>query len=81
MRPGLTGLAQVKGRNAISWEARFAYDIWYVDHWNLLLDVRILFATLIAVLRREGVRQPGRATVDYFTGNHAPAESARAARN
>ena len=81
VRPGLTGLAQVKGRNAISWEARFAYDTWYVDNWNLWLDVRILCATMIAVLRREGVRQPGRVTVDYFTGTQAPADSARAVRN
>ncbi len=67
--PGLTGWAQVHGRNALDWPARFALDIWYVDHWSIWLDLRIVLMTLWKVLRREGVSQPGQATTEYFTGN------------
>lgn len=69
LRPGLTGWAQVKGRNALSWDEKFAYDLWYVDHWGLWLDLRILVRTLWMVLTLQGVNQPGHATTEYFTGN------------
>ena len=67
--PGLTGWAQVHGRNALDWPSRFALDVWYVDHWSFWLDLRILLLTLWKVLSREGVSQPGQATTEYFTGN------------
>ncbi|MGH8249543.1 MAG: sugar transferase [Steroidobacteraceae bacterium] len=69
MRPGITGWAQVNGRNAISWEQKFAYDVWYVDHWTPALDVRILAMTLINVLRAEGINQSGQATMERFRGS------------
>lgn len=69
VKPGLTGWAQINGRNAVSWEERFRLDVWYVDHWSLPLDLKILALTLIAVVRREGISQPGQATVEYFTGS------------
>jgi sugar transferase EpsL len=67
--PGMTGWAQVHGRNTLDWPARFALDVWYVDHWSFWLDVRILFMTLWKVILREGISQPGQATTEYFTGN------------
>ena len=67
--PGITGWAQVHGRNALTWEQRFALDVWYVDHWSLWLDIRIILMTIGKVLRGEGVSQPGRATMDEFMGN------------
>jgi sugar transferase EpsL len=67
--PGMTGWAQVNGRNALDWPSRFALDVWYVDHWSLWLDVRILLMTLWKVILREGISQPGQATTEYFTGN------------
>jgi len=67
--PGITGWAQVHGRNALDWPARFAMDVWYVDHWSFWLDVRILLMTLWKVILREGISQPGQATTEYFTGN------------
>jgi lipopolysaccharide/colanic/teichoic acid biosynthesis glycosyltransferase len=67
--PGITGWAQVHGRNALDWPARFALDTWYVDHWSFWLDVRILLMTLWKVAVREGISQPGQATTEYFTGN------------
>lgn len=69
VKPGLTGWAQINGRNAVSWEERFRLDVWYVDHWSLPLDLKILALTLIAVVRRDGISQPGQATVEYFTGS------------
>lgn len=66
--PGLTGWAQINGRNAISWEDKFRLDVWYVDHWSLWLDVKILFLTVWKVLRREGISQPGQATAEEFMG-------------
>jgi lipopolysaccharide/colanic/teichoic acid biosynthesis glycosyltransferase len=66
--PGMTGWAQVNGRNAITWEQKFALDVWYVDHWSLVLDVRILSLTLLKTLRREGIGPPGQATSDEFMG-------------
>jgi lipopolysaccharide/colanic/teichoic acid biosynthesis glycosyltransferase len=67
--PGLTGWAQVHGRNALSWEEKFALDIWYVEHVSLRLDVFILWRTLAAVLGREGIQQPGSATAEEFMGS------------
>ncbi len=67
--PGLTGWAQVNGRNIISWQDRFKLDVWYVDHQSFWLDARILLLTAWKVLTREGINQPGEATRGYFTGN------------
>jgi sugar transferase EpsL len=69
VRPGLTGLAQVKGRNAITWEERLAWDVYYVDHWSLRLDLAILGRTLWAVVRREGVSPAGQVTMSEFMGS------------
>ncbi len=66
--PGLTGWAQVNGRNALDWETRFQLDVWYVDHWSFWLDLKIIGLTAWTVLRREGISQPGRATMEYFKG-------------
>jgi sugar transferase EpsL len=66
--PGLTGWAQVNGRNALDWPARFKMDIWYVDHWSFWLDIKIIFLTVWKVLSREGVNQEGQSTVEYFKG-------------
>lgn len=68
VRPGITGWAQVNGRNAISWDERFRLDVWYVDNQSLLLDARILAATIASVLSRRGISAPGEATVSRFTG-------------
>jgi hypothetical protein len=76
VRPGVTGWAQTHGRNALSWEERFAMDVWYVDHHSLALDVRILFRTVAKVWQREGIHQPGQATVTEFLGAADPAEPA-----
>lgn len=69
VRPGITGWAQVNGRNAISWKQKFEYDIWYVDNLNWRLDVKILFLTIKKVFVREGISQEGQATTIYFKGN------------
>jgi lipopolysaccharide/colanic/teichoic acid biosynthesis glycosyltransferase len=66
--PGITGWAQVNGRNILTWEDRFRLDVWYIDHWSLRLDVKILLLTLGKVFKREGISQPGRATSDEFFG-------------
>ena len=66
--PGLTGWAQVNGRNAISWEEKFKLDVWYVDHRNLWLDIKIVFMTVIQVFKREGINQEGQATMGEFLG-------------
>lgn len=68
-RPGITGWAQISGRNAISWDERFALDIWYVDHQSLSLDLRILAKTLVRVAQREGTSQQGHATMPRFRGS------------
>lgn len=68
VRPGLTGLAQVNGRNAISWEEKFAYDVEYVDKHDLALDVRIILRTVLQVLRRDGISARGEATMPEFLG-------------
>ena len=69
VRPGITGWAQVNGRNTISWEQRFEYDVWYVENISPTLDLRIVWLTLLKVCRAEGVAQRGHATVEKFTGN------------
>lgn len=68
VHPGVTGWAQVNGRNAITWEQKFAHDLWYVDHWSFCLDIKILFLTLWKAIKREGISQPGHATVEEFKG-------------
>lgn len=67
--PGITGLAQVSGRNGITWEERFEYDVQYVDNWSLLLDAKILLDTILVVLRREGISEEGQVTMTEFTGS------------
>lgn len=71
LRPGITGWAQVNGRNAINWQQKFALDLWYVDNRSFLLDLRILWLTLVKVFRREGITQEGQATMEKFRG-HGP---------
>jgi sugar transferase EpsL len=67
--PGLTGWAQVNGRNATDWSTRFKLDVWYVDYWSFWLDIKIILMTFGKVFKRAGVNQEGQATVEYFTGN------------
>jgi lipopolysaccharide/colanic/teichoic acid biosynthesis glycosyltransferase len=68
VRPGITGWAQVNGRNALAWPEKFALDVWYVEHRSVALDVRILWRTVLAVIRRDGVSAPGEATMSEFMG-------------
>ena len=70
VRPGITGWAQVNGRNAISWTKKFELDVWYVDHCSFWLDVKIIFLTIKKVFVREGISQEGQATIEFFTGNN-----------
>ena len=70
VRPGITGWAQVNGRNAISWTKKFELDVWYVDHCSFGLDVKIIFLTIKKVFVREGISQEGQATMEFFTGNN-----------
>ncbi len=67
--PGITGWAQINGRNALSWEDKFRLDVWYVDHWSLWLDIKILLMTLWIVIKREGINQPGQVTAEEFMGS------------
>lgn len=69
VRPGISGWAQVNGRNALSWEARFDLDVWYVDHRSNWLDFKILLLTVVKVFKKEGISQPGEATMSPFTGS------------
>jgi sugar transferase EpsL len=71
VKPGITGWAQVNGRNSLTWEQKFELDVWYVDHWSLWLDVRILWMTVLQVLRREGISQAGHTTMPEFMGSLA----------
>jgi sugar transferase EpsL len=71
VKPGMTGWAQVNGRNAITWEEKFKLDVWYVDHRTLWLDLRIIGLTILKILKREGINQPGRATMEEFRGTQA----------
>ncbi len=68
VKPGITGWAQINGRNAISWEEKFALDVWYVDHWSVMLDLRILLRTVWTVLLRDGIRAHSHATMPEFLG-------------
>lgn len=70
VRPGITGWAQVNGRNTLSWTEKFKHDVWYVDHYSFLLDLKIIFLTIKKVLIREGISQEGAATMEFFTGNN-----------
>ncbi|MFY3743832.1 sugar transferase [Anaeromyxobacter sp. Red801] len=69
VKPGITGWAQVNGRNAISWEEKFALDVWYVDNWSFWLDLRILARTALKVVRRDGIAQQGHVTMPEFMGS------------
>ena len=79
MRPGITGWAQVSGRNAISWQEKFTIDVLYVDRWSLWIDLRILAATAMSIARRTGITQYGHATVERFRGNDHDYEPAHVA--
>ncbi len=68
IKPGLTGWAQINGRNAITWEEKFRLDVWYVDNQSFWTDMKIILTTLLKVLKREGINQPGQATMEEFTG-------------
>lgn len=68
VKPGITGWAQVNGRNAVSWEEKFEKDVWYVDHWSMWLDLRIVAETIWNVVHRRGINQPGMATAEEFRG-------------
>lgn len=70
VKPGITGWAQVNGRNAISWKKKFEYDVYYVDNLNFLLDLKILFLTVWKVIKREDVREGGDSEVEYFNGHN-----------
>lgn len=70
VRPGITGWAQVNGRNAISWTRKFELDVWYVDHISFALDVKIVFMTIKKVFVREGISQEGQATMEFFNGKN-----------
>jgi sugar transferase EpsL len=70
MKPGITGWAQVNGRNAVNWEDRFQMDVWYVDHWSLGLDLRILLRTIQNVVLRQGISRMGHATMPEFMGKN-----------
>lgn len=69
VRPGITGWAQVNGRNAISWQQKFEYDVWYVDHVSLSLDLKIMYKTIQKVFKRDGINSDTSATMEEFKGN------------
>ncbi len=69
VKPGITGWAQINGRNTISWEEKFELDVWYVENQSLWLDIKILLSTVWKVIKREGINQKGNATMEKFTGN------------
>jgi sugar transferase EpsL len=75
--PGITGWAQINGRNDVSWEQKFALDVWYVDHWSLGLDFRILLKTCWQVIKQAGISRSGQATTTEFMGNNQCNESKR----
>jgi len=81
VKPGITGLAQVSGRNAITWEEKFQLDVWYVDHMGLWLDLGILFSTVLKVSGRIGISQLGRATMDEFIAPSGGQEGTRQAES
>lgn len=79
VRPGVTGWAQVNGRNAIDWDQKFALDVWYVDHRSIWLDLKILALTLAKVVRRDGISAAGEATMPKFRGNRAVQSGSKSA--
>lgn len=68
--PGLTGWAQINGRNSLTWNEKFELDVWYVENWNFILDIKIFFMTFYKVFKREGISQEGQATMEFFNGNN-----------
>lgn len=68
--PGLTGLAQVSGRNNLTWHKKFEYDVYYVDNWSLWLDIKVFFLTFYKIFRKEGINKEGHATAEYFNGDN-----------
>lgn len=70
MKPGITGLAQINGRNSISWSEKLNYDVEYVENFNILLDIKILFMTIYKVIKKEGISQEGNVTMEIFTGDN-----------
>ena len=78
VKPGITGWAQVNGRNAITWEEKFKLDVWYVDNWSLWLDMKIILMTLWKILKREGINQPGQATAEEFFGENSRKKAQKA---
>lgn len=68
VKPGITGWAQVNGRNTITWEEKFKLDVWYVDHQSFRLDIKIILMTIWKILKHEGINQPGQATMEEFKG-------------
>ncbi len=70
VRPGITGWAQVNGRNTISWKAKFEYDVWYVENISFVVDLKILWHTVVNVLKRKGISSENHVTMDYFEGNN-----------
>ena len=70
VRPGITGWAQVNGRNSISWSERFKLDVEYIDNYNLILDIKILFMTVLKVIKKDGISQDGHVTMEKFNGNN-----------
>ena len=70
VKPGITGWAQVNGRNAISWQDKFKFDVWYVDHCNIWVDIKIILLTFYKMIIREGINQPGQATAEEFMGEN-----------
>ena len=71
VKPGITGWTQVKGRNSLSWEEKFKLDVWYVDHWSILLDLYIIVLTIWKVLKHEGISAVGHVTMPEFKGDEA----------
>jgi sugar transferase EpsL len=71
VRPGITGWAQINGRNALTWEQKFALDVWYVDHHSFWLDIKILALTVRKIIQRDGINEPGQATAQEFMGSQA----------
>ena len=69
VKPGITGWAQVNGRNAISWDKKFEYDVWYIDNMSLLLDIKIIFKTVLKVFKRDGINTTNAATTEPFNGD------------
>lgn len=75
MRPGMTSWTAVNGRNNMEWEKKFEMDVWYIDNWSLLLDIKIFFLTIITVLKREGISKEGHATREEFLGTKEQTEN------